>query len=175
MSLRGLLAEPGVLGAWVLAADRSAVLFTNRTLWGLVRVNGRFEDVSGSGRIDAGGRVSGRLDIAAASVRTGIGKRDDHLRSPDFFDAEAHPQIVVEVSGAAPTGEHSADLTATLTVRGATLALPLAATVTRLGNATLHVVGRAEIDRTNWGVSGNMAGMMPRQTALVADTLFVKA
>lgn len=174
MTLRGLLADPSVVGTWTLVPDRSSVRFTNKTLWGLLKVNGQFADVSGTGRIDADGSVSGRLVIAADSLRTGIGKRDEHLRSPDFFDTAQFPNVAVEVSGATPNGDHSADLAATLSVRGTTRALPLTATVTRLANDTIHIVGRAEIDRTAWGVSGNMAGMMPRTTALVADVIFVK-
>ncbi len=60
---------------------RSSVRFKNKTLWGLVPVNGEFTDVSGDGQITAKGTVFGRVDIRAASVRTGIGKRDEHLRS----------------------------------------------------------------------------------------------
>lgn len=174
MTLRGLLADPGVVGTWTLLPERSSVRFTNRTLWGLVKVNGEFGDVSGTGRIDPDGSVSGRLEIGAASLRTGIGKRDEHLRSADFFDTARFPQIAVEVGAATPNGDHSARLDSTLTVRGATLPLGLAATVTRLANDTVHIVGRTEIDRTAWGVSGNMAGMMPRMTAVVADLTFVK-
>ncbi len=174
MTLRGLLADPGVVGTWTLVPDRSSVRFTSKTLWGLVKVNGQFGVVSGTGRIEAGGAVSGRLVIAAASLHTGIGKRDEHLRSADFFDAARFPEIAAEVSAATPNGDHTAHLDAALTVRDTTLPVGLAATVTRLANDTVHIVGRAEIDRTAWGVSGNMAGMMPRTTALVADLIFGK-
>ncbi|MCE9516294.1 MAG: YceI family protein [Mycobacterium sp.] len=175
MTVRSLLADPSTSGAWTLAADRSSVRFSNKTLWGLFTVKGQFTDVAGSGEIGADGSVSGRLVIRADSLATGIGKRDEHLRSPDFFDTDASPEIVIDVTGATPTGEHTADLAATLTVRGTTRPLPMQATVTLLGNDTLHVVGRATIDRTEWGVSGNMAGMMPTTTALVADTTFLKS
>ena len=175
MTLRGLLADESVVGTWDLALDRSSVRFTNRTLWGLMKVNGQFSDVGGTGRIDPDGDMSGRVVIGAGSVYTGIRKRDEHLRSADFFDTARFPEIAVDIGGATPTGDHSADLAATLTVRGTTRPLALTATVTRLANDTVHVVGRARIDRTAWGVSGNMVGMMPSATALVADMLFVKA
>lgn len=175
MTFRGLLADEAVVGTWALATERSSVRFTNRTLWGLMKVNGRFADVNGSGRIDADGTMSGQLVIGAASLHTGIGKRDEHLRSADFFDTDRFPQIVVEIVGATPVGDHSVDLAGTLTVRDTTLPLHVAATVTRLANDTVHIVGRSDIDRTAWGVSGNMAGMMPTTTSLVVDTLFVKA
>jgi polyisoprenoid-binding protein YceI len=175
MTVQSLLADPAILGTWTLVADRSSVRFTNRTLWGLVKVHGEFTDVSGTGQIGADGTVTGRLNIQAASVRTGIGKRDEHLRSADFFDADNAPKIVIDISGVVPAGEHTADVEATMAVRGTTLPLPLQATVTRLDNDSLHLVGRTTIDRTRWGVSGNMMGMMPAATELVADTIFVKA
>lgn len=174
MTVRSLLADPSTSGAWTLDTARSSVRFTNKTMWGLLKVNGRFTDVSGSGQIGDDGTVSGRLTIRADSVQTGIGKRDEHLRSPDFFDTGNSPEIVIEVTGATPSGDRTVDIDATMTVRGTTLPLPLQATVTGLGNDTIHIVGRATIDRTRWGVSGNMAGMMPSTAELVADTTFVK-
>ncbi|HOB49740.1 MAG TPA: YceI family protein [Mycobacterium sp.] len=174
MTLRGLLADPGIVGAWSLVPERSSIRFANRTLWGLMKVNGRFRTLEGSGHVDAGGSVSGRLVIGAASLRTGIGSRDRHLRSPDFFDVNRFPHIVVEVGAATPSGEHSAALISTLEVRGVIRPLTLTATITRLGIDTIHIVSRTTVDRTGWGVSGNMAGMMPTATALVADTIFVK-
>ena len=173
MTVQSVLADPSMAGTWSLSADRSSVRFTNKTLWGLVKVNGEFKEVSGTGQFGPGD-IAGRLTIATASVRTGIGKRDEHLCSPDFFDAENHPAITIDVSGATPTGEHTVDFAATMTIRGTTLPLPLSATVTRLGNDSVHIVGRAIIDRTRWGVSGNMFGMMPATAALVADTTFIR-
>ncbi len=174
MTVESLLADPGVLGSWTLAADRSSVRFANRTLWGLLTVKGEFTEFAGSGQINADRSVTGRLTIAAASLRTGIAKRDEHLRSADFFDVENSAEITVDVAGATPSGEHTADLDLTLSIRGTTLPVPVQATVTRLGNNTLHVVGRTAVDRTRWGVSGNMLAMMPTRTLLVADTLFVR-
>ena len=174
MTVRSLLADSSTSGTWTLAADRSSVRFSNKTLWGLFTVKGQFADVTGAGEIGDGGGVSGKLIIRADSLRTGIGKRDEHLRSSDFFDTDAFPEIIIEVTGATPTGDNTAELAATLTARGTTRPLPVQATITRLGNDTIHVVGRATIDRTAWGVSGNMAGMVPATTSLVADTTFLK-
>lgn len=168
MTLQSLLADPELSGTWALDPARSSVRFTARTMWGLIPVNGRFTDVTGAGRIGPDG-LSGRLVIRADSVRTGIGMRDRHLRARDFFDAEGSPEIVVEVSGLAPDGS----LAAALTIRGTTLPLPLTTTVTRRG-PDLSLTARAAIDRTRWGVSGNMLGMMPPATALVAEAVFTR-
>lgn len=167
-----VLDEPGT---WQLVPARSSVRFKNKTFWGLATVTGTFGDVSGTGQIGANGAVSGRLVIHAASLRTGIGKRDDHVRSADFFDVEHHPEIHVDVRSLRPTGPDTADLDATLTVRGVSRPLPLSVTINRLGDGALQVTTRGAVDRTTFGVSGNMIGMMPATTTLLADLVFAKA
>ncbi|MGV0991067.1 MAG: YceI family protein [Mycobacterium sp.] len=166
MTLAKLLIDPTAVGSWTLVPDRSYVRFTAKTLWGLVPVNGQFTYVTGSGRVSTDGTVSGRLDIRTSSVRTGIGKRDHHLQSADFFDAEKFPEITVEVTG--PD-------TVTLSIRGTTIEVPLETDVIPVDGNTVRITARAEVDRTKWGVSGNMVGMMPKTTTLVADTVFTKS
>jgi polyisoprenoid-binding protein YceI len=165
-----MLTDPASSGTWTLVPDRSAIKFSSKTLWGLVPVNGRFTDATGEGSIAAGGAVSGRLQIRAASVKTGIGKRDEHLCSPDFFDAANFPLITVEVNGLGADGS----LDATLRVRDAVLTMPLTATVTPLGEGTVQVNARTQVDRTRWGVTGNTMGMIPATVTLIADAVFVK-
>jgi polyisoprenoid-binding protein YceI len=173
-TLHAMLTDPAAAGVWNLVPARSSVRFRNKTLWGLVPVNGEFTDVSGDGQITAKGTVFGRVDVRAASLRTGIGKRDEHLRSPDFFDVEKYPEISIVVTDVTATGERTADLRAELTVRGATHPLPLSATVDHDGD-TVRISAQTTVDRTAFGVSGNMVGMMPTMTTLIADLLFAKA
>lgn len=173
-ALHALLNDPGAAGVWQLVPARSSVRFKNKTFWGLATVTGKFGDVSGTGQVGANGAVSGRLEIAASSLKTGIGKRDEHLRSADFFDVEHHPEIRVEVTGLEPTGADTADLTATLTVRGVSTPLPLSVTITPLGDGSVQLTTTAAVDRTSLGVSGNMIGMMPATTTLLADVVFAK-
>ena len=169
MTIQSVLTDPASTGTWTLVPDRSSIKFSSRTLWGLVPVNGRFTDATGEGSI-AGGAVSGRLQIRAASVKTGIGKRDEHLCSPDFFDATNFPLITVEVRGLGADGA----LDATLRVRDTALPLPLTATVTPLGDGSIQVNARTQVDRTRWGITGNTMGMIPATVTLIADAVFVK-
>lgn len=170
--VQALLDEPA---NWQLEPARSSLRFKNKTFWGLATVTGEFTDVRGAGQIDANGAVSSGLDIRAASLKTGIGKRDEHLRSADFFDVENHPVIHIAVTGVTPTGANTADVQATATVRGTTEPLPLSAVIERLGDGTVHVRAETTIDRTSFGVSGNMVGMMPTTTTLLADIVFARA
>ena len=90
-----LLNDPDTAGVWSVDPDRSTVNFKIKNLWGLLNVKGHFTSVSGDGQVTGKGAIFGRLDIQVASLRTGIGKRDEHLRSADFFDADRYPDISV--------------------------------------------------------------------------------
>jgi polyisoprenoid-binding protein YceI len=169
MTSQNLLTDPGMAGSWTLEPERSSVRFVSKTLWGLVPVNGRFTTVSGEAHVTTDGQLSGRLVIRADSIRTGIGWRDRHLRAADFFDVGNHPDIVVDITGTA-----SGDLSANLTIRGITLPVELQTTIDRRGDRAVTVNARGQIDRTRWGVSGNMLGMMPPGTTLLAEAVFVR-
>jgi len=52
--------------------------------------------------------------------------------------------------------------------------MALATTVQLLEPGALRIAARGEIDRTRWGVSGNMLGMMPPATTLLAEAVFAR-
>ena len=70
MTVTRLITDPASTGTWTLVPGRSSFTFSNKTLWGLVPVNGRFTDVTGQGQIAADGQVSGRIQLRVASVKT---------------------------------------------------------------------------------------------------------
>jgi polyisoprenoid-binding protein YceI len=78
-------------GGWQLDPRRSSVEFRTRHFWGLITVKGHFDDYHG--QLDLGANPAIELSIGAASVQTGNRKRDRHLRSADFFDADNHPRV----------------------------------------------------------------------------------
>jgi polyisoprenoid-binding protein YceI len=78
-------------GAWRLDPARSSVEFHVPHFWGLITVKGRFENFAGT--LDLQSQPAVQLTIEANSLDTGNRKRDEHLRSADFFDAEHHPQV----------------------------------------------------------------------------------
>lgn len=102
-TLETLLHDPDLAGVWNLVPDRSAITFKVSNLWGLLNVKGRFTEFSGDGQLTGTGAVFGRLDIRAAALDTGIGRRDKHLRSADFFDVERFAEISVVVTAVHPT------------------------------------------------------------------------
>jgi polyisoprenoid-binding protein YceI len=77
---------------WTADPARTKVEFEVEHFWGLDNVRGRFRRFDGSYVVGPAGPEI-ELTIDAASVDTGNGERDKHLRSADFFDVDAHPQV----------------------------------------------------------------------------------
>ncbi|HUO37555.1 MAG TPA: YceI family protein [Mycobacterium sp.] len=171
-TIEELLSSPQAVGEWALVAEKSSFQFSNTTFWGAMTVKGRFTDFSGEGRIGPDGKVSGQIVIKAASLRTGIGLRDNHLRSADFFDVEHYPDIVVRVVGAQPAKSDRMEVDAQLSIRGNTAALPLEVRVSRLDDGAVRLTGTTTVDRERFAVSGNMVGMVGKTTTVSADAVF---
>ena len=85
-------------------------------------VSGRFNDVQGTITGDAAKpeESSVEVKIATKSVNTANEKRDTHLRSPDFFDAEKFPEMTFKSKKVTRTGEETADVTGDFTLHGVT-------------------------------------------------------
>ena len=131
----------------------------------------QFTEFRGEGTAGAG--VNGQVVIEAASVRTGIGKRDNHLRSADFFDVEGHPEITVQVTGLEPSDDR-VRLTAVLTVRGVSKPIELPVDVQALDDGALRLSGQCEVQRDDFGVSGDMLGMVGPTTILSGELVFTR-
>lgn len=170
-----LLSDPDAAGVWNLVSDRSTVGFKIKNAWGLLNVKGRFTDISGDGQVTGKGAVFGRLDIKVASLNTGIGRRDRHLLSADFFDAERFPQISVVVTAVQPTTGNGADLRANFTIKGVTAPIPLPAAITVLDDGSVKVSTTTQIDRTEFGVDYNQLGVMGRTVTATVDAYFIRA
>jgi polyisoprenoid-binding protein YceI len=84
--------------------------------------NGKFAKFNGKIDIDRGhpenSSVTARIDVR--SIDTGIVKRDNHLRSPEFFAAEKYPEITFKSRSVKRTGSGAADVLGDLTMHGVT-------------------------------------------------------
>ena len=104
----------------------------------------------------------GEIRVAATSISTGFGARDEHLRSADFFDVETYPEIVVRFDGVKPVKGDTYRVTADLTIRDVTR--PVTLTVEHVGETTnfrgtrhIAFTVTGTINREDWGLTWNMA------------------
>ena len=88
---------------------------------GLSWVHGRFDDVAGNFTIDPNdpGKDSFDLTIKAQSVDTNNQKRDEHLRSPDFFNVKQFPLLTFK-STAVKATDSGLEVTGDVTMHGVT-------------------------------------------------------
>jgi len=148
---------PSLTGTWSIDPVHSRIGFAAKHL-GINIVKGRFETFEGTLEIPSDlGSLSTSGVIDAGSVTTHFEMRDDHLRSPAFFDVENHPKISFRSTCATPLGEGSAEVTGEISIRGVTR--PLRLTVEARGIATdqfgnervgLHATG--ELQRSDFGM-----------------------
>lgn len=94
---------------------------------------GRFNDVSGSIDFDKSDVTKSKVTIVikTASIDTAHKKRDDHLRSPDFFNAKEFPEMKFVSTKIEKTGDKTAKVTGNLTLLGVTKPVTLNVTWNR--------------------------------------------
>lgn len=93
----------------------------NITHLGASTVHGRFNDISGAFSIDADpAKNTLKLVIKADTIDTNNKKRDDHLRSPDFFNVKQFPTLEFTSSSWKKTGDKTFDVSGKLTIHGVT-------------------------------------------------------
>ncbi|MEU0970681.1 YceI family protein [Streptomyces sp. NPDC005917] len=162
-------------GLWQLDPAASAVAVRHKTMWGLVTVKGTFTGVSGRGEVAADGTATGTLAIDAASLDTKNKKRDDHLRSADFFDADHHPEITFAVRGAErPTGD-VVHVDGQLTVRGISRPQQITAQLVSADADGLTLQVEFTVVREDFGVTFNQMRMMGGPTTVAATLRFTRA
>ena len=133
-------------GSWQVIPQRSEFEFHTRVMLGLMRVRGRFSDIEGSLRCDDSGQVSGELRIPVTTLDTGIKKRDAHLRSPDFFEVDAYPEMRFTLTALTPATDGTASLQGVLRIRDHDLQISAPATVATVGTADLRIQASFPID-----------------------------
>jgi polyisoprenoid-binding protein YceI len=107
---------------WSADPARTTVEFEVEHLWGLHTVHGRFRSFDGAYIVGPDGPEI-ELTIDAASIDTGVARRDEHLRSPGFFFVDLHPQIRFSSSHIAGLGNGDVHVSGELEVAGTSVPL----------------------------------------------------
>jgi polyisoprenoid-binding protein YceI len=107
--------------AWRVDPAHSHIEFAVRHLM-ISTVKGEFTDVSGTLTGDETDPASASIEltIPVAGIHTRESRRDAHLRSADFFDAEHYPNITFRSTRIVPAGTGAFAVSGDLTIRGIT-------------------------------------------------------
>jgi polyisoprenoid-binding protein YceI len=148
---------------WAVDAAHSNVEFAVKHMM-LATVKGRFAQVAGEVTFGSDDFASAQVKVAVdvASIDTRTQQRDEHLRSPDFFDVANYPELTYEGGRVERTGEDSYRVAGDLTIRGITREVVLHATFEGQGadpwggtRMAFHATG--SLDRREFGLTWNQA------------------
>jgi polyisoprenoid-binding protein YceI len=176
MSTTAITAIP--TGTWTVDPSHSSVEFRVKHL-GISTVRGAFRDFEGTLEIGddiATSKAAGK--IKAASLDTGESKRDEHLRSADFFDADNYGDIAFESTSIEVIDEDEFHVTGDLTMHGVTKPITLHAEVTGTeedpwGNTRVGLEVQGELNRGDWGMTFNKA--LGSGNMMVSDKVRINA
>ena len=161
-----LFTLPGLAfaSAWDIDTAHSAAQFSVRHL-AVSNVRGEFGKITGTLQLDdkdiTKSTVEATIDVT--SINTREEKRDQHLKSPDFFDVAKFPTITFKSKKVAKEGSDRLKVTGDLTIHGVTKEVvlqvdgPAKPIKDPWGNTKTGVTATTKINRKDFGLTWNKA------------------
>jgi polyisoprenoid-binding protein YceI len=154
----------GDTSVWEIDPAHSSAQFAVRHLM-VSTVRGEFGKMSGTLKLDDSDPTKSSIEatIDATSINTRIAKRDEHLKSPDFFDVAKYPTVTFKSKKIETAGEGKFTVTGDLTLRGVTkeVVLNIEGTTTPvkdpMGKVRLGGGATTKINRKDFGLAYNRA------------------
>ena len=155
-----------MLGSFAHAADtykvdplHTSVSFSVRHL-GINSVKGQFKEFEGALKLEGDTLKEASGTIQVKSVDTGVEKRDNHLRTADFFDAAKYPTITFKTKRVEKDGSGQLVLIADFTMRGVTKELRLPAKISKptkdpWGGVRVGLEAKTKLNRKDYGINYN--------------------
>jgi polyisoprenoid-binding protein YceI len=130
------------------------------------KVHGVFHDVDGTIVFDEADSSAIKIDarVRVASIDTGNQRRDGHLKSPDFFNADKDSTLAFKSTKVATAGKNKYKITGDLTMRGVTK--PVTFDAEFIGSSAVSMDGKSMgskagfsattvVNRKDWGINWN--------------------
>jgi polyisoprenoid-binding protein YceI len=160
-------------GRWRLDPARSTVEFHVRHFYGLMTVKGRFDRYEGT--LDLSGHPAIELIIDADSLDTRHKKRDEHLRSADFFDVANHPQVRFLADAPTVQGD-TVNVSGRLDAAGKQIPLEVEVRLRDVGvDGELEVEATALADHRELGMVWSPLGILRAPSKLIVQGRLVRA
>ncbi len=149
------------LATWNIDTAHSGIHFVVRHMV-FAKVRGRFASWRGTLKLDPADlmRSSVDVEIDAESIDTGVADRDNHLRSPDFFDVENTPKLKFASTRVEHVGGDRYRIHGDLTIRDVTRPVVLDTEYGGLGkdpwgNLRAAFTAKTSVNRTDFGLTWN--------------------
>jgi polyisoprenoid-binding protein YceI len=149
--------------SWSIDTAHSEINFAIQHMM-ITKVRGQFEKFTGEINFNAQNPENStvEIEIEIDSINTREAKRDAHLRSADFFDADNFPKMTFKSTKVEKTGENTARLTGDLTIRDITHPVTLevehtGVAVNPYGKTVAGFSARGKINRKEWELNWNVA------------------
>jgi polyisoprenoid-binding protein YceI len=142
-------------------------------------LGGRFQDFSGTIKVDRAKPESSSVEftVQAASISTSDAKRDEHLKSPEFFDVANHPTITFKSTAVKPDGNNAYQVTGDFTMRGVTKSITIPVTFLGegkdpWGNEKMGFETSTTLNRKDYGITWNKT--LDQGSVLIGDEVKVQ-
>ena len=149
--------------SWIIDPAHTRAEFTARHMM-VANVRGQFTDITGTVDFNEEHPTQSTLDvkIGVASVNTREEKRDAHLKSPDFLDAENYPYLTFKSKRVQKTGNNTGRIVGDLTIRDVTKEVMLdvdynGQAKSPWGTTSAGFTAATKINRKDWGLNWNVA------------------
>jgi len=147
--------------AWQIDSSHSSVNFSVRHMM-LSTARGHFATFSGTLDFDESNPAAASVDVKidVASINTKDEKRDGHLKSGDFFDADKFPHMAFKSTGVQSVSGNTAKLTGDLTIKDVTKPVVLdveyhGQAKAPWGTTSAGFSASTKINREDWGLGWN--------------------
>ena len=173
-----LISSSAMASSWTIDPDHSNIQFKIRHLM-ITDVKGTFGKVKGVIRIDEKDMSLSAVEVTIEidSINTGVAKRDEHLRSNEFFDAARFPTMTFVSRKVTQSGKGQMKILGDLTIRGISreVVLDVEGPTNEIkdpwGNTRRGASATTKINRTDFGLTWNKS--MESGGMMIDDTVFI--
>ena len=157
-----ILSFPYLLSAQILPLEvepnHSTVGFAI-DIAGFSVVTGKFKEYQIHFDLDTSNFTNSKVKaiIQAASIDTGIPGRDDHLRSEDFFETDAYPEITFESDSITQVNYANFIAHGKFNMHGIESAIDLPFSIVKMDGSTVGIKIRTKINRLDYGVGSGFS------------------
>ena len=173
-----LISSSAMASNWTIDPDHSNIQFKIRHLM-ITDVKGTFGKVKGVIRIDEKDMSLSAVEVTIEidSINTGVAKRDEHLKSNEFFDAARFPTMTFVSRKVTQSGKGQMKILGDLTIRGISreVVLDVEGPTNEIkdpwGNSRRGASATTKINRTDFGLTWNKS--MESGGMMIEDTVFI--